>query len=80
MFDYVGFFIVSEAKNAYVTFVEKPHMKIISFLKQKHWYLFGQGKLLRVKLWLWLVLILWNVIRNVFRNIFWSWFITKSEA
>ena len=33
------FSIISEARNAWVTFVEKPQMKIISFKNGKHGYL-----------------------------------------
>ena len=33
------FFIVSEARNAWVTFVKKPQIQIISFQNGKHGYL-----------------------------------------
>ena len=40
MFTSFNFSFLSNAKIAQVTFVEKPQMKIISFWKQNHGYLF----------------------------------------
>ena len=51
VFNSDDFFTVSEARNAKVSFVEQPQIKVIIFLKSKHGYLIKiNTKLFRVEL------------------------------
>ena len=60
------FSIVSEARNARVTFVEKPKIKNIQFSKWESWIfnaILDQTKLWRVLLWIRIILILFLIFK-----------------